>query len=303
MKAIVLAGGTGSRLHPLTVAVSKQLLPVYDKPMIYYPLSTVMLAGIREVLIICTPADEPAFRRLLGDGEQWGLDICYATQAVPRGIAEAFLIGEQFLAGDGCTLILGDNLFYGGGLASLMQSSVGTISGESIRGATVFAQEVSDPQRYGVVTFDRAGQAVSIEEKPHQPSSSWALTGLYVFDKQVVDIAKQIRPSGRGELEITDVNRAYLDAGELIVQRFGRGFAWLDTGTFDSLVAASEFVRVLEQRQGVKIGCVEEVAWRMGWIDDAQLSVLADPLMNSGYGAYLERLVRSGRPLLPDREP
>ncbi len=294
MKAIVLAGGTGSRLHPLTVAVSKQLLPVYDKPMIYYPLSTVMLAGIREILVVCTPQDEAAFRRLLGDGGQWGLDIHYATQSEPRGIAEAFLIGERFLAGDGCTLILGDNLFYGGGLANLMQRSVAEVCG-----ATVFAQEVSDPQRYGVVSFDDAGTAIAIDEKPDVPASNWALTGLYVFDKQVVDIAKQIRPSGRDELEITDVNRAYLAAGELSVRRFGRGFAWLDTGTFDSLVAASEFVRVLEQRQGVKIGCIEEVAWRMGWIDDDQLAALASPLLKSGYGAYLERLVAAGRPAFP----
>jgi glucose-1-phosphate thymidylyltransferase len=295
MKGIILAGGTGSRLHPLTVAVSKQLLPVYDKPMIYYPLSTVMLGGVREILIICTPEDEVAFHRLLGDGSRWGLEIQYATQAEPNGIAEAFLIGERFLSGDGCTLILGDNLFYGGGLAKLMQRSVADVSG-----ATVFAQEVSDPQRYGVVSFDHVGNATSIEEKPDVPVSNWALTGLYVFDKQVVDIAKQIRPSARGELEITDVNRAYLDAGQLNVQRFGRGFAWLDTGTFDSLVAASEFVRVLEQRQGVKIGCIEEVAWRMGWIDDDQLAALAQPLLKSGYGAYLERVVSSGRPVFAD---
>ena len=295
MKAIILAGGTGTRLHPLTVAVSKQLLPVYDKPMIYYPLSTVMLAGIREILVICTPEDESAFRRLLGDGGQWGLDIGYGTQTEPNGIAEAFLIGERFLSGDGCTLILGDNLFYGGGLAKLLQRSVADVSG-----ATVFAQEVSDPQRYGVVSFDHVGTVTGIEEKPDFPESNWALTGLYVFDKQVVDIAKQIRPSGRGELEITDVNRAYLAAGELSVRRFGRGFAWLDTGTFDSLVAASEFVRVLEQRQGVKIGCVEEVAWRMGWIDDGQLAGLADPLRKSGYGAYLDRLVSTGRPVFAD---
>ncbi len=296
MKGILLAGGTGSRLHPLTVATSKQLLPVYDKPMIYYPLSTIMLAGIREILVICTPTDEPAFRRLLGDGGQWGLEIDYATQDNPNGIAEAFLIGERFLAGSGCTLILGDNLFYGGGLARLLQTSV-----TDAAGATVFAQEVSDPQRYGVVTFDHAGLPVSIEEKPNRPVSNWALTGLYVFDKQVVDVARQIRPSGRGELEITDVNRVYLEEGELTVRRFGRGFAWLDTGTFDSLVAASEFVRVLEQRQGVKIGCVEEVAWRMGWISDEELSALADPLLASGYGAYLERLVRNGRPRFADQ--
>ncbi len=296
MKGIILAGGTGSRLHPLTVATSKQLLPVYDKPMIYYPLTTVMLAGIREILIICTPTDEPAFRRLLGDGHRWGVEIEYATQDNPNGIAEAFLIGERFLAGSGCTLILGDNLFYGGGLANLLQSSVADATG-----ATVFAQEVSDPQRYGVVTFDHDGQPVSIEEKPAKPVSNWALTGLYVFDKQVVDVARQIRPSSRGELEITDVNRAYLDEGELTVRRFGRGFAWLDTGTFDSLVAASEFVRVLEQRQGVKIGCVEEVAWRMGWITDDQLRGLAEPLLASGYGAYLERLVHQGRPVAVDQ--
>ena len=295
MKGIILAGGTGSRLHPLTVAVSKQLLPVYDKPMIFYPLSTIMLGGVREILVICTPDDQGSFKQLLGDGSQWGLDIQYATQSEPNGIAEAFLIGERFLSGDGCTLILGDNLFYGGGLAKLMQRSVADVSG-----ATVFAQEVSDPQRYGVVSFDSTGSATAIEEKPDAPTSNWALTGLYVFDKQVVDIAKQIQPSNRGELEITDVNQAYLDAGQLTVQRFGRGFAWLDTGTFDSLVAASEFVRVLEQRQGVKIGCVEEVAWRMGWIDSEQLDALAQPLLKSGYGAYLERLVSSGRPVFAD---
>ncbi len=291
MKAIVLAGGTGSRLHPLTISVSKQLLPVYDKPMIYYPLSTVMLAGIREILIICTPQDRPAFTRLLGDGGQWGVDLQYATQPEPRGIAEAFLIGERFLAGDGCLLVLGDNLFYGGGLAGLLQSSVAEVSG-----ATVFAQEVSDPERYGVVTFDADGAALGIEEKPAQPASSWALTGLYAFDKQVVDVARQIRPSSRGELEITDVNRAYLEADQLRVRRFGRGFAWLDTGTFDSLVAASEFVRVLEHRQGVKIGCVEEVAWRMGWIDDERLVALAGPLLKNDYGRYLQRLVARSRP-------
>ncbi len=291
MKAIVLAGGTGSRLHPLTISVSKQLLPVYDKPMIYYPLSTVMLAGIREILIICTPQDRPAFTRLLGDGGQWGVDLQYATQPEPRGIAEAFLIGERFLAGDGCLLVLGDNLFYGGGLAGLLQSSVAEVSG-----ATVFAQEVSDPERYGVVTFDADGAALAIEEKPAQPASSWALTGLYAFDKQVVDVARQIRPSSRGELEITDVNRAYLEADQLRVRRFGRGFAWLDTGTFDSLVAASEFVRVLEHRQGVKIGCVEEVAWRMGWIDDERLVALAGPLLKNDYGRYLQRLVARSRP-------
>ncbi len=291
MKAIVLAGGTGSRLHPLTISVSKQLLPVYDKPMIYYPLSTVMLAGIREILIICTPQDRPAFTRLLGDGGQWGVDLQYATQPEPRGIAEAFLIGERFLAGDGCLLVLGDNLFYGGGLAGLLQSSVAEVSG-----ATVFAQEVSDPERYGVVTFDADGAALAIEEKPAQPASSWALTGLYAFDKQVVDVARQIRPSSRGELEITDVNRAYLEADQLRVRRFGRGFAWLDTGTFDSLVAASEFVRVLEHRQGVKIGCVEEVAWRMGWIDDERLVALAGPLLKNDYGRYQQRLVARSRP-------
>lgn len=290
MKAIVLAGGTGSRLHPLTVAVSKQLLPVYDKPMIYYPLSTVMLAGVTEILVICTPDDEPQFRRLLGDGTQWGIAIDYATQARPRGIAEAFLIGERFLAGDVCALILGDNLFYGGGLPELLRRA-----GSEVDGATVFAQEVSDPQRYGVVAFDEHDQPVSIEEKPSEPTSNWAVTGLYVFDKQVVDIAKQVRPSARNELEIADVNRAYLEAGQLTVQRFGRGFAWLDTGTFDSMVSASEFVRVLEHRQGVKIGCVEEVAWRMGRISDDQLLALAKPLSNSGYGGYLERLVSGPR--------
>ncbi len=286
MKGIVLAGGTGSRLHPLTIAVSKQLLPVYDKPMIYYPLSTLMLAGVREFLVITTAADEPGFRRLLGSGEQWGLSIQYAVQAEPNGIAEAFLIGEQFIGTDQTALILGDNLFHGGGLPEMLQKAVTNTSG-----ATVFAQEVSDPERYGVVSFDGSGQAIKVEEKPVSPESNWAVTGLYFFDQQVVEIAKTISPSARGELEIASVVDAYLQAGDLRVGQFGRGFTWLDTGTFDSMVSASEFVRVIEQRQDTKIGCIEEVAWRMGWISDAQLAELAAPLVKSGYGRYLQRLL------------
>lgn len=286
MKGIVLAGGTGSRLHPLTIAVSKQLLPVYDKPMVYYPLSTLMLAGVREFLVITTLNDESGFRRLLGDGHQWGLSIDYAVQTEPNGIAEAFLIGEGFIGADQSALILGDNLFHGGGLSEMLQKAATSPSG-----ATVFAQEVSDPERYGVVSFDSSGQPARIEEKPTKPDSNWALTGLYFFDEQVVEIAKDVEPSSRGELEITSVQDVYLQSGELRVGRFGRGFTWLDTGTFDSMVSASEFVRVIEQRQNTKIGCVEEVAWRMGWITDEQLDNLANPLLKSGYGQYLQGLL------------
>ncbi len=286
MKGIILAGGTGSRLHPLTIGVSKQLLPVYDKPMIYYPLATLMQGGIREVMVITAPEDADAFYRLLGDGTQWGMALDYAVQPAPTGIAESFLIAREFLDGEGCTLILGDNLFHGWGLSDLLQK---TFVGAT--GATVFAQEVHDPERYGVVTFDEQGTATSIVEKPDQPGSNWAVTGLYAYDHRVVSYAESLRPSARGELEITAINQIYLDHGELNVSKFGRGMAWLDTGTFDSMVAASEFVRVLEQRQSTKIGCVEETAWRMGWISDDQLVALAQPLLKSGYGDFLVNLV------------
>jgi glucose-1-phosphate thymidylyltransferase len=289
-KGIILAGGTGSRLHPLTLGASKQLLPVYDKPMIYYPLSVLMLAGLREILIITTPVDRPAFERLLSDGSQWGIELSYATQAEPNGIAEAFIIGEDFLDGDGCALILGDNLFYGGGLHKLLLAAA-----EAPTGAHVFAKEVPDPERYGVVAFDEDGTATGIEEKPEQPQSTWAVTGLYFFDGDVVDIAKSISPSARGELEITAVNQAYLDRGELRVAQMGRGLAWLDTGTFASLVEASEFVRVLETRQRLKIGSPEDVAYEMGFITAQQLKDLAIPLLKSGYGEGL--LARAERGL------
>lgn len=287
-RGIVLAGGTGSRLHPVTLSVSKQLLAVYDKPMIYYPISTLMLAGITEILIITTPEDRPLFERLLGDGSQWGIRFDYATQAAPNGIAEAFLIGEEFLAGAPPCLILGDNLFYGSGFSRQLQE-VSAGGG----GGCVFAQQVSDPERYGVVSFDDEGRATSIEEKPVHPKSSWAVTGLYFYDPDVTAIARSIRPSARGELEITAVNDAYLRQGRLTVACLDRGFAWLDTGTFNSMVEASEFVRVVEQRQRLKIGSPEEVAWRMGRIDDARLCALAEPLEKSGYGRYLADLVTS----------
>ena len=285
-KGIVLAGGTGSRLHPATLAVSKQLLPVYDKPMVYYPISTLMLAGITEICIITSPHDQEQFRRLLGDGSQWGLRFEYAVQDKPNGIAEAFILAEQFLDGSPSCLILGDNLFYGSGFSRLLQSV-----SQSEHGAQVFAQQVHDPERYGVVGFNDQRVATYIEEKPEKPMSAWAVTGLYFYDEHVVEIAQTIKPSDRGELEITTVNAAYLDRGELSVVPLDRGFAWLDTGTFDSMVAASEFVRVIEQRQHRKIGAPEEVAWRMGFIDDAQLAALANPLTKSGYGTYLIELV------------
>lgn len=285
-KGIILAGGTGSRLHPLTIGVSKQLLPVYDKPMIYYPLSVLMLAGIQEILVITTQRDQPTFDHLLGDGTQWGITISYATQDAPNGLAEAFLIGEEFIGDDSVMLVLGDNLFYGVGFPTLLQ---GVLEQES--GACVFATTVRDPREYGVVAFDETGTARSIVEKPSEPESNWAVTGLYLYDNTVVDKAKRVVPSARGELEITSINQMYLEEGGLNVVRLGRGYAWLDTGTFDSLVEASEFVRVLEKRSRMKISCPEEIAWRMGYIDGVRLKELAEPLVKSGYGQYLLELL------------
>jgi glucose-1-phosphate thymidylyltransferase len=286
MKGIILAGGSGTRLHPVTESVSKQLLPVYDKPMIYYPLSALMLAGIQDVLIISTPADTPRFEQLLGDGKRWGMSLTYAVQPSPDGLAQAFLIGKEFLAGEGCCLVLGDNIFFGHDFAKQVRSAA-----DRTAGATVFAYAVNDPQRYGVVEFDENRKAISLEEKPANPKSRYAVTGIYFYDNQIVKVAESIKPSPRGELEITDVNRWYLEQGQLTTELMGRGMAWLDTGTHDSLLEASLFIQTIEKRQGLKVACLEEIAYRQGYIDAAQLQVLAARMAKSSYGEYLKRIV------------
>jgi glucose-1-phosphate thymidylyltransferase len=288
MKGIVLAGGSGTRLHPITRAVNKQLLPVYDKPMVYYPISVLMLAGIVEILIITTPEDVDLYRKLFGDGSRLGIKFAYAVQPDPGGLAQAFIIGRDFVGGDAVTLVLGDNIFFGHSLTEILRQATGRQEG-----ATVFAYEVRDPERYGVVSFDSDGRAVDLEEKPQAPKSDWAVTGLYVYDNRVLDVAANLKPSARGELEITDVNRAYLDWGELYVERLGRGFAWLDTGTCDSLMEAGEFVRTIQHRQALPIACLEEIAFRQGWIDHGQLRRLAAELAKTRYGSYLTTLAKA----------
>lgn len=287
MKGIILAGGSGTRLHPVTQAISKQLLPVYDKPMVYYPLSVLMLAGIRDILLISTPQDTPRFEALLGDGSQWGIKLQYAVQPSPDGLAQAFLIGKDFLAGEGCCLVLGDNIFFGHDMPKMLKSAA-----EQEQGATVFAYAVADPERYGVVEFDANRRAMSLEEKPKVPKSNYAVTGVYFYDKQIVSVAEQIQPSPRGELEITDVNRWYLERNQLSVEIMGRGVAWLDTGTHDSLLEASNFIHTIEHRQGLKVSCPEEIAYRMGWITSEQLTALAEKIGKSSYANYLRRILK-----------